>query len=115
MDHEPKPETAETTQGFFRWELVVLIMGGLLLLLAFQLWRKLDNVDPLRNCAGKYDNVHTAVDTSLVDGIVVRWPDRETKTTCGALRRAGELQNVPRPRPTGGGIMPPPPTGEPRR
>lgn len=94
---------------YFRWELVVALMAALLLLLAFQLWRRLDSVDPLQRCVGSYENVHTAVDTSLVDRIVVRWPDRQTRTTCGALRQAGELARVPRRTPSGGGLMPPRP------
>lgn len=84
-------------------------MAGLLLLLAVQLWRRLESVDPLQRCVGAYENVHTAVDSSLVDGIAVRWPDRQTHTTCGALRDAGELARVPKRRPTGGGMLPPPP------
>lgn len=93
----------------FRWEWIVVLMAGLLLLLGVQLWRRLDSVDPLQRCVGAYDNVHTAVDSSLVDRITVRWPDRQTRTTCGVLREAGELARVPKRRPTGGGIMPPPP------
>jgi hypothetical protein len=101
---EPREE-----RRFFKWELIVVFMGGLMLLLAFQLWRRLDRVDPLLRCAGAYEGVHTAVDSSLVDRISVRWPDRDTRTTCGALREAGELARLPRRQPTGGGIMPPRP------
>lgn len=95
--------------GFFRWQIVVLAMAGLLLLMAVQLWRRLDRIDPLQRCVGAYEGVHTALDSSLVDRIGVRWPDRETRTTCGALRTGGQLDRVPRRDPGGGGLLPPPP------
>ena len=99
----PPPETG----GVFRWEVLALLMGGLLLFLGYQLWRRIQDVDPLQRCAGAYENVHTAVDTGLVDGIEVRWPQRADRTTCGALRAAGQLSRLPR-RP-GGGLLPPRP------
>lgn len=107
MSH-PAPEPLSAGRGAFRWELVVLVMGALLLFLAYQLWRRIQDVDQRQRCQGAYENVHTAVDSGLVDGIVVRWPDRDTRTTCGALRRSGELSRLPRRQP-GGGLMPPRP------
>lgn len=108
--------TAESTdpqqdeqRGCFRWELVVAFMALLLVMLGYQLYRKLEGVDPLQRCKGAYDNVHTAVDTSLVDGIAVRVAD--TRTTCGALRHGGQLDSLAPRGPQGGGLMPPPPGG----
>jgi hypothetical protein len=82
-------------------------MGVLLLLLAVQLWQRIRNVDPLQRCAAAYENVHTAVDSGLVDGIAVRWPARSDRTSCGALRAAGHLQHIPRRQ--GSGLLPPRP------
>lgn len=103
------PPADSVDRGFFRWHIVVALMAGLLLLLGVQLWRRLERVDPLQRCVGAYEGVHTAVDSSLVDRIVVRWPDRDTRTTCGALRSGGQLDRVPRRAPSGGGLLPPPP------
>lgn len=97
---------AET--GAFRWEWVAVLMAALLVLLTFQLWRRVRDVDPLQRCAGAYENVHTALDTSLVDRIEVRRPDRAGRTTCGELRAAGELERLPRTRGPAG-VLPPRP------
>lgn len=83
-------------------------MCALMLLLGVQLWRRLDRIDPVRRCASAYEGVHTAVDSGLVDRIEVRWPDRQTRTTCGALRTSGELDRLPKRQP-GGGMLPPRP------
>ena len=106
MVDQPATE-GERGGGVFRWEAVALFMGALLLFLAFQLWRRIRDVDPLQRCAGSYENVHTAVDSGLVDRIPVRWPDRATRTTCGALRTGGELERLPRRQ--RGGLLPPRP------
>jgi hypothetical protein len=102
------PDSGADRRGTFRWEVVAGIMALLLLLLSFQLWRRIRSVDPRQRCAGAYQNVHTAVDTTLVDGIEVGWPERTDRTTCGALRAAGELDRIP-VRAPGGGVLPPPP------
>ncbi|NJD09067.1 MAG: hypothetical protein FIB01_01035 [Gemmatimonadetes bacterium] len=94
-------------RGGFRWELVALLMGGLLLFMGYQVWRRIRDVDPLERCAAAYDHVHTAVDSGLVDRIDVRWPGPRDRTNCGALRAGGRLQTLPR-RP-GGGQLPPRP------
>jgi hypothetical protein len=101
------PDPLSAGRRTLRWELVVVFMALLLLFLGFQLWRRIQGVDPRLRCAGAYENVHTAVDSSLVDGISVHWPDRATRTTCGQLRASGALETLPR-RPQGG-ILPPRP------
>lgn len=100
------PEQPES--GFFRWQLVAALLAGVMLLLAFTLWRRLEHVDPRGRCVAAYESSRTPVDSSLVDGIRVATPDRTGHTTCGALRAAGALENVPsrQQRP---GLMPPRP------
>ena len=71
-------------------------MGALLFFLGFQMWRRIQNVDPRQRCESAYENVHTAVDSGLVDRIEVGWPQRADRTTCGALRLKGELMRLPR-------------------
>jgi hypothetical protein len=92
----------------FKWELLPLVMGGLLLFLGWQLWRRIRDVDPLQRCASAYENVHTAVDSGLVDRMAVRWPERADRTSCGELRSAGRLNRLPR-RQGGAGLLPPRP------
>jgi hypothetical protein len=91
----------------FRWEVLALLMAGLLLFLGVQLWRRIRDVDSLQRCVSAYENVHTAVDSGLVDRMPVRWPDRSARTTCGALQSAGRLERLPRR--GGPGLLPPRP------
>lgn len=95
------------SRGVFRWELLAVLMAGLLLFLGVQLWRRIRDVDPLQRCVSAYENVHTAIDSGLVDRMAVRWPDRSDRTTCGALRSAGRLERLPRR--GGPGLLPPRP------
>lgn len=101
------PTESTEERGGFRWELLALLMGALLLFMGYQVWRRVQGVDPRVRCASAYQNVHTAVDSGLVDRIGVRWPRHEDRTTCGALRGEGRLENLPR-RP-GAGFLPPRP------
>lgn len=92
----------------FKWQYLAVVLAGMMVFLGFQLWRRLENVDPLRRCVGAYVNVHTAVDSSMVDRMRVRSNDGRGKITCGELRSRGALRNVPR-QPSGGGLLPPRP------
>jgi hypothetical protein len=107
MERGGGDDGAASSRGGFRWELLAVLMASLLLFLGVQLWRRIRDVDPLQRCASAYENVHTAVDSGLVDGIAVRSPDQPGRTTCGALRGAGRLERLPRR--TGPGLLPPRP------
>jgi hypothetical protein len=106
MESEPAGREARSPRPF-KWELLALMMAALLLLLGVQLWRRIRDVDPLQRCASAYENVHTAVDSGLVDRMAVRWPTRADHSTCGKLRSAGRLERVPRR--GGPGLLPPKP------
>jgi hypothetical protein len=102
------PPAAADDRRFFKWQLVAFLSVGVMLLLVWILWRRLDRIDPLGRCVAAYESARTATDSSLVDGIRVSAPDRRSRVTCGELRASGLLENVPRAR-RGPSLMPPPP------
>ncbi|HSJ15187.1 MAG TPA: hypothetical protein VK939_12275 [Longimicrobiales bacterium] len=102
------PDAQPETGRFFAWQVVAALSMVVLLLLAVLLWRRLESVDPLGRCVAAYESARTPTDSSLVDGIRVRTPDRSAHTTCGDLRATGMLENVPRVR-RGPGLLPPRP------
>lgn len=102
------PDGRSESGRFFAWQVVAALSLLVLLLLAVLLWRRLESVDPLGRCVAAYESARTPTDTSLVDGIRVRTPDRSAHTTCGELRAGGMLENVPRVR-RGPGMLPPRP------
>lgn len=79
----------------FRFEWVVALLTIVMGILAYSLWMRIQQVDPLRRCADAFESSYTAVDTTLVDRMKVT-DSTGVRTTCGALRESGAIDQLPR-------------------
>ena len=80
----------------FRFEIVVVLLTIVMAVLAYSLYIRVQQVDPVRRCADAYESSYTAVDTTLVDRMKVRNTEGGGRTTCAALRASGAIDQLPR-------------------